>query len=80
VNLRGLPWFDKLRWQGMKYFIFGERTSGCFDLKQLDGTQVFASAKAATHILLERAKTFLIEKTMARPCGETSACLPSKTS
>ena len=38
------------------------RKTGYFDLRKLDGTKIHASAKASGLKLLERAKTFLIER------------------
>ncbi len=45
-----------------------KRTTGYFDLLMLDGTKVYASAKAKDCSLLERAKTLLIKKRQA-PVG-----------
>ena len=54
--------YDKVLWRGMECFIFGRRVTGYFDLKKLDGTKVFASAKASEITLFESARTLLIER------------------
>ena len=61
-------------WKGIECFVFGRRTSGYFDLKKLDGTKIYASAKAKELSLLERAKTLLIERIERK-----AALLPSRT-
>jgi len=62
----GFQRYDKVRWNGMEAFIFGRRTTGYFDLRLLDGTKVYASAKSAALTLLESASTLLTERRMAR--------------
>ena len=61
--------FDKVEWNGIECFVFGRRTSGYFDLQKLDGTKVHTSAKALECILLESAKTCLVERRTAIPPG-----------
>ena len=38
--VKGFRLFDKVKYQGREYFIFGRRTSGFFDIRTLDGTKV----------------------------------------
>lgn len=54
--------FDKVLYQKQECFIFGRRSSGYFDLRLLDGTKVHATANVKELKLLEKAKTFLIER------------------
>ena len=61
----GFQRFDKVRWKGMECFIFGRRASGYFDLRKIDGTKVYASAKVKELSLLESAATLLIERKVA---------------
>jgi hypothetical protein len=58
----GFQRYDKVRWKGIECFIFGRRTSGYFDLKKLDGTKVFASAKHSQLTLIESARTLSKER------------------
>jgi len=60
--IHGFQRFDKVLWNGIECFIFGRRSSGYFDLRRLDGTTVHYSAKYTELILLESAKTLLIER------------------
>ena len=60
--ISGFQRYDKVRWKGIECFIFGRRATGYFDLKKLDGTKVFASAKASEITLIESAKTLLTER------------------
>jgi hypothetical protein len=50
--IKGFQRYDKVRWRGIECFIYGRRTTGYFDLKKLDGTKVFASAKASEITLI----------------------------
>ncbi len=59
--ISGFQRFDKVLWNGTECFVFGRRKTGYFELRQLDGTKVHASAKAKELFLLETANTFLIE-------------------
>ena len=56
---RGIRNYAEVRRENVK------RTTGYFDLLMLDGTKVYASAKAKDCSLLERAKTLLIKKRQA---------------
>jgi len=58
----GFQRFDKALWKGIECFIFGRRKTGYFDLRKLDGTKIYASAKAKDLSLLERANTLLMER------------------
>ena len=57
----GFQRYDKILWNGIECFVFARRKTGYFELKQLDGTKVHASAKAKELKLLQSASTFLID-------------------
>ena len=58
----GFQLFDKVKYNNTECFIFGRRTSGSFDLRQLDGTKVSAGISYKKLTLLEKRKTLLIER------------------
>lgn len=64
--IKGFQRYDKVLWRGIECFIFGRRKTGYFDLRKLDGTKVHASAKAEELKLLEKARTFLVERRKRR--------------
>ena len=57
----GFKRFDKILWKHKECFVFGRRKIGYFELRQIDGTKIHASAKAKEITLLQSASTFLIE-------------------
>lgn len=38
--VKGFQLFDKVKYEGRPYYIFGRRKSGCFDIRKLDGTKI----------------------------------------
>ncbi|WP_257988084.1 hypothetical protein [Bacillus sp. V33-4] len=60
--VKGFQLFDKVEFVGSACFIFGRRTSGYFDLRQLDGTVIHRSACYKKLKPLERASTWLIQR------------------
>ena len=38
--VKGFQLFDKVKYEGRPYYIFGRRKSGCFDIRKLDGTKM----------------------------------------
>ncbi|MDA8137013.1 MAG: RNA-guided endonuclease IscB, partial [Desulfobacteraceae bacterium] len=60
--VKGFQRFDKVRWNGIECFVFGRRSTGYFELRDLDGNKIHASAKAKECVLLESAKTHLLER------------------
>ena len=38
--VKGFQLFDKVKYKGDSYYIFGRRSNGCFDIRKLDGTKV----------------------------------------
>ncbi len=61
----GFQRFDKVLWQGIECFIHGRRAIGYFDIRKLDGTKIHSSVKYTQLKLLERTRTFLIERKQA---------------
>lgn len=60
--------FDKVEYQKEKYFIFGRRNSGFFDIRKLDGTKINNGSISYKKLkLLERRKYYLIERRIASP-------------
>ena len=60
--LFGYQLFDKVLYQNKECFIFGRRSSGGFDLRNLDGTKISASVTYKKLRLLEKRKTILCER------------------
>ncbi len=60
--VEGFQRFDKVLWNGVECFVFGRRKTGYFDLRKLDDTKIHASAKAKDCVLIESARTLLIER------------------
>jgi hypothetical protein len=65
--VHGFRLFDCVKYQGAPCFVFGRRTSGYFDLRTLDGTQIHASASSKKLTLVQRASTCLVERRVAFP-------------
>lgn len=58
----GYRLFDKVRYQGNLYFVFGRRSSGFFDIRTLDGTKVNGGSISCKKLqLIEKAKCYLTE-------------------
>ena len=63
----GFRLFDRVKYLGKEYFVFGKRASGFFDIRDLQGNKVnkgSISYKKLTFI--ERAKTYLTERRTER--------------
>ncbi|WP_442891830.1 HNH endonuclease [Dissulfurispira sp.] len=76
--IQGFQRFDKVIWKGIECFVFGRRTTGYFDLRRLDGTNICASAKASDCSLMERAQTLLIEKRRFLPALKCRVSTPGR--
>lgn len=63
--VKGFRLFDKVLYQGQECFIFGRRSSGSFDIRLLDGTKVSAGISYKKLKLLEKRKSYLIERRLA---------------
>lgn len=59
--VHGFQLFDKVRFGGEDGFVFGRRKTGYFDLRKLDGTNIHKSASCKKILLLEKAKSLLVE-------------------
>ena len=55
--------FDKVKYQGKEYFIFGRRQNGYFDIRTLNGEKVNKGSLSCKKIkLLEKRKNYIIER------------------
>ncbi len=64
--------FDKVRYQGKEYFIFGRRNSGFFDIRDLNGVNVNKGSISCKLLqLIKTRQTILFE----RRNGDSSANL-----
>lgn len=76
--VKGFRLFDKVRYQNMECFIFGRRTSGSFDIRLLDGTNISAGVTYKKLKLLEPRNGYLIERrTAVYPTAEAVGFLPN---
>ena len=66
--VNGFRLFDKVRYQNKEYFIFGRRSSGFFDVRDLQGNKLnkgsisykkLKSVEKSKHYLIERRRAFL---------------------
>ena len=61
--VKGFRLFDKVKYQGKEYFIFGRRSSGYFDIRDLQGNKVNKGSINYKKLkFLEPCKYYLIEK------------------
>ena len=74
--IHGFQRFDKVRYKGIEWFIFGRRATGYFDLRKLDGSKVHASANVKEIKLLESFRTMLME-VMAVPPNNKLLGIPA---
>lgn len=63
----GFRLFDCVKYQSKMCFVFGRRSSGYFDLRTLDGTQIHASANYKQLKTVQRASACLVERRAACP-------------
>lgn len=61
----GYQRYDKVLWGNKQCFIFGRRSTGYFDLRDLDGKKIHPSVHVRKLTLLERAGTLLTERRRA---------------
>ena len=61
----GYQLFDKVLYNNQECFIFGRRLSGSFDVRLLDGTKLSAGVSYKKLKLLEKRKSYLIERRTA---------------
>lgn len=60
--VKGFRLFDKIRYEGIKCFIFGRRSSGYFDIRKLNGEVIYRSASHKKIELISKRKSLLIER------------------
>lgn len=61
--VRGFRLFDKVRYQGREYFIFGRRKSGFFDIRTLSGEKVNKGSISVKKLTFaDTRKNYLIER------------------
>ena len=62
-NVLGFRLFDKVKYEDKEYFIFGRRSSGYFDIRNLEGVKVNKGSISCKKIsLIQERKTILIER------------------
>jgi len=66
-QVHGFRLFDCVRYENITCFVFGRRSSGYFDLRTLDGTEVSASASYKKLHVVQKASALLIERRAAFP-------------
>ena len=60
------PEFDKVRYQGKDYFIFGRRKSGYFDIRDLNGEKINKGSISYKKLsLVETRRSYLTERRLA---------------
>jgi hypothetical protein len=64
--VHGFQRFDKVSFQGRECFVFGRRANGYFDLRDIAGNRVHASAPARRLRLLERSRSFQTSRFLPR--------------
>ena len=60
-EVKGFRLFDKVRFNGQEGFIFGRRSSGSFDVRNLFGKKLSAGVSSKKLLLLEKRQTYLIQ-------------------
>ena len=61
--IKGYRLFDRVKYHGKEYFVFGRRRSGFFDVRTLDGEKVNKGSISYKRLkLLEISKGFLTER------------------
>ena len=64
--VHGFRLFDKVRYQGKDYFIFGRRKSGYFDIRDLNGEKVNKGSISYKKLrLVETRRSYLTERRLA---------------
>lgn len=62
-EVKGFRLFDKVKYEGEEYFIFGRRNSGFFDIRKLDGTKINKGSVSCKKLkLIENRKIILCER------------------
>ena len=62
-SVKGFRLFDKVKYQGGEYFIFGRRKTGYFDIRTLDGEKINKGSVSYKKLnLIDTRKTMLIQE------------------
>ena len=62
-SVKGFRLFDKVKYQGREYFIFGRRKTGYFDIRTLDGEKINRGSISYKKLnLIDTRKTMLIQE------------------
>ena len=62
IYVTGFQLFDKVSYNNQECFIFGRRSNGSFDIRLLDGTKISAGISYKKLKLLEKRKSYLVER------------------
>ena len=73
--VKGFRLYDKVKYKDDECFIFGRRSSGYFNLRKLDGTNIHKSANCKDLKSIQQRQSLLTEKRMAFPHTTKVACL-----
>ena len=73
----GYQLFDKVLYQRSECFIFGRRSSGSFDIRLLDGTEISAGISYKRLKPLEKRKSYLVEMRRAVPTTVETVGFPA---
>jgi hypothetical protein len=67
-------------WRRIDCFLFGRRSSNCFDMRTLAGERICASAQASCITPVGSLRSLLLEKKRSGSsfCGKTAGCPPLK--
>ena len=58
----GFARFDRVRYDGKECFVYGRRTKGYFDLRDIDGTRIHATAPVRKIKLIRHENSIIIKK------------------
>ena len=58
----GFARFDRVRYDSKECFVYGRRTSGYFDLRDIDGSKIYASAHTKKIKLIRHENSIIIKK------------------
>ena len=75
--VKGFQLFNKVLYKGQECFIFGRRSSGSFDIRLLDGTKISAGISHKKLKLIEKRKSYLIERRIAVPSTAKAVGFPA---
>ena len=68
----GFARFDRVKYDGKECFVYGRRNSGYFDLRDIDGSKIHASAHTKKIKLIRHENSIIIKK-IKKDCADSSA-------